>query len=290
MRRRRLLTLSAIGLASLAGCASSEEPGGEDTPAPTRTETPTRTPTDTPTQTQTESGEPSFEVEIDAPAEVEIGESYTVEFIVRNTGTAAGTYESAVYNRFAGEDYAELDTISAEIDPGEEVVWDIADISINLITTEYFYVENGDVEAEVNAVSRKLEFGDGYTTLDDIVLFVFRLEFQDSYTWNSGDREYEEPAPDGEKWAFLSVEVVNESGGPARIPLARDFSLIANSRQYDDEYVRKSGQYEGGEVQAGIRRTGWIAYSVPSELTKDEIRAVWSEEYSDGQAVVYWEP
>lgn len=79
--RRRFLTVSAVALASLAGCAQAPEGGGtpDQTESPTPTPTQSESPTETPTSTPTKSGGTSGEITIKGSEWVLEPDQFTAE-------------------------------------------------------------------------------------------------------------------------------------------------------------------------------------------------------------------
>lgn len=160
------------------------------------------------------------------------------------------------------------------------------------MTTIGFRLPETGMTWSVNVVSATRSFGSSYVSPGQIKMVASSIEFKETYTWTgSNGRTYDEPAPEGKKWAFLYVRAKNTSGSPAYLPFDQDFVLLAGNRQYDAAYISKDeGKYEGGEVQAGIVREGWIGYEVPEVLSKGDLRVAWSESTFDGDVAVYWEP
>ena len=88
--------------------------------------------------------------------------------------------------------------------------------------------------------------------------------------------------------------VKNETGQAASSPLALDMALIYGNSQSDgdtvliDEPTNKGEPFDGGELQPGIERSGWIAYQVPSDISTDDLTMAWSDTTFDGEIAVNW--
>jgi hypothetical protein len=135
-----------------------------------------------------------------------------------------------------------------------------------------------------------LRINESYENPDGIVATAGDLDLERAYTYtNFLDEEQTEPASDGYQWAFLDFEATNDSGSSEFLPLESDISLIAGNQQFDSVFISKEeGKYEGGEVQPGITRSGWIAYEVPENLDKNDFSVAWSGSTFDGEWAVRW--
>lgn len=302
MNRRKVLLGSGVVLTStLAGCTGNETGNGENSGNGNSTnpsnsgnnESDTEEPTDGGNgNTDNESaGEPEFEVEsLDMPEEVEVGEEWSWSITVANTGDADGTFETAVYVKTADTDFTEVGTIELEIPAGGTATYESDTGTLRYITRATYRFEALDLEQEIQAVSRSLTFGESYRTPQDIVVTAHSIDLRDVYEYENYDGETAtEEASSGSQWAFLEFEAANESGSSEFVPLEGDVSLIAGDTQYDSQYISKEdGKYEGGEVQPGITREGWIAYEIPSDLRVGDLEVAYSGSNFEGEWSVRW--
>jgi hypothetical protein len=301
MYRRRLLAVTGAGAASLiAGCSSAENEGADPTATATATPSATDSPTetDTPTETETPTEEPTerpdpaaFEVELSGDQTAEINEKFDVRIRITNVGGRPGTYpENLVVYSSAEDETIVNEPLDTEILPGETLDFTLDDLSHPYMDTFVFQVGD-DAEWEVNIVSKTASFGEIYRSPDSIEMTVLDIEFRDSYQYEGySGTVYEEDAPDGRKWAFVTFNAKNASGSPEFVPSKFDVVLITGNSQYEYEtyYGDDEDEYEGGEVQAGIVREGFILYAVPEELSKSDIQIAWSDSYFDGDVAVRW--
>lgn len=288
MHRRTFLAAAAIG--TIAGCTSGETTQPTDEPTPTDTPTATSTPTATPTATP----EPAeFElVGFGLPEQVEIGEEFVMEITVRNVGGRSDTFQAPIYVKTPDSDWEEGEPWSfGTIDPGEEVTAESNDpISIPYMTELEFALGDFDETASLQVVSKTLNFQGSYTSPDNIKIVVLGVGFLDSYDYSIGDYNYTETASDGMKFAEVNVSATNKSGSPEWIPLKNDFAVLVGNQQFDYVIDRRddSNIYEGGEVQAGVTRSGRILYEVPEDVEREDLQVAWSESYYEGDVAVYW--
>lgn len=283
MERRAFTSLISAGvITSIAGCSSSdpEESGGDDEESSSSNDE----------QNQDERG-PYEVVEYDLPETASIGSSVSGSILIRN-GDVAGEATFPVYYRTPSSDW----TLLREYDVGyleaeETVRLDVEVDSFNYIDRYEFAVGRKDKTAVLQTVSAEIDWGDEYTTPDGYIIRVDRPELQDTYTAEGYGGETEESPEDGGQWAFANVYVKNETGQSSFTPVG--FSLISGSSQYDStvllsDPVNKGDQYETGDLQPGIERSGWLAYELPADLSVSELTMAWSESTVGGELAVNW--
>lgn len=138
-------------------------------------------------------------------------------------------------------------------------------------------------------------FGEYYETPNDIFATVFNVDLKATYDYEdyNGDTAQAEPE-EGNQWCFVFVDATNESDSTERLPYEGDIKVISGDRQYDDQILYDEPinladrRYEGEEVQAGITRTGWIPYQIPSGLNVEDLKVVWSDEVPGLEWTVEW--
>lgn len=276
MLRRKFVSLVAVGV---SGCATTEPDGG------------TQTPTTKKSGPNNESAATaSFEVEVVAPEQVEIGEEFSINLKITNTGTDDGTFRTAVLAKTSESAFEELQTIEVDVPAGETVTREGTSATFRYMTTITYKLAATETTWSINFVSANKRFGESITTPDNVTCVAKEVDLKSTYTYtNYNGEQAEEAAGDGKQWAFLTFRAENTAGKPEFIPLESDISLLAGNSQYDTKYIRKEeGRYEGGEVQAGIVREGWLAYEIPAELSKDDLKVAYSETFVQGDFAVYW--
>lgn len=135
-----------------------------------------------------------------------------------------------------------------------------------------------------------LPFGDSYTTDDEIVVTVRRLELQQSFTYTHySGREREKPSTDDAKYAFLYVAVEHDGDSMEFAPWGSEFVLETPEQTYQQRYLdRSEGEYSGGEIAPGARRSGWISYVVTDGLEEADVTvALYGE--SGGGLTAKWD-
>lgn len=294
MKRRSYL--AAVGLSILAGCTG----GGQSGPVAEGTPTPTRTPTasPSPSPTPTANAEPaSFRVvNIDAPSEVEIEEEFIIEFTVENTGGKAGSFSAPLYLKRGNGDWQEGPVWDfGRIPPGESVTLESEPVWLDFISRYEFRMGQSSTTAVVQTVSAKQQWGSVYTTPPGYEIRVDEPTLQSTYEYENyqGNTEDAEPE-DGFQWAFVNVWVKNETGETNFSPLVSEFALLAGNSQYDgttflvDEPINKGQPFDGGELQPGVVREGWILYEIPEDLGVHDLTIGWSQDYFEGNVIVHW--
>ena len=137
-------------------------------------------------------------------------------------------------------------------------------------------IPTGDVE---------LGLGETYEAPNAIEMTVNDFWFQESYTYEGFSGEDEEYPDDGNQWMFVDVTVLNGSDESEFIPFPDDINVLIGNQQYDSVWSARMNdatdlpdEYEGGEVEAGIERSGIIMYEVPADATEDDVVVSWSDE------------
>ena len=303
MQRRRFIALAGVSV--LAGCGSDGSDGGGAVDSTANTDaTPTRTepnspesPTDTSTATAT--SEPAaFElVSYDAPETVEIGADFDMEITIRNVGGQTGTYEDQLYIRTSESDWVESGSWTfADVAPGETVTGGFNEpVSFDYLTRYEFRLGTFTETTAVQTVSATAAWGDEYMTPAGYRIRVEQPDLQPTYKSEDYDGAIVDVEPEnGGQWAFVDVWVKNETGQADYSPLASDLGLLYGSKQADgetiliDDPINKGEPFNGGELQPGVERSGWIVYQIPGDLAVDNLTIAWAEETIDGQIGVRW--
>ncbi|QLK25751.1 hypothetical protein HYG81_16980 [Natrinema zhouii] len=289
MNRRTVLLGSSTALSALlAGCSSDENSdssngngdGDEGGDGDGNQNNPSNEST----------GEAAFELEsLDMPDEVEVEQEWSWSVEIANIGDGDGTFETTVYAKVADTDFGEVGTIELDIPAGETKTYESDAGHINYLTTRTYRFEALDTEHEIQAVSRSLSWGESYENPQGVVTTAHSIELRDVYSYEGWDGTTTEEASSGMQWAFLEFEATNESGSKEWVPFEGDMNLLAGNSQYDYVYISKEqGAYKGGGVQAGITRSGWIAYEIPEDLNGDDLVVAYSGDNFDGEWSVRW--
>jgi hypothetical protein len=279
---------------TLAGCTSSEEEPAQVTDETNAGSDGTPTPTENPTTADptTEEGEPEFElISLDVPEEVEIGKEFTISATLKNVGSAPGEFQSAISAKTAESEWQSAgDVETGEIQPDETGEWTSKTVTLPYLMRVKYRIEKLEKEFTIQSISRKLTFGESYTSPSNVVVTTKNVELKSYYEYEGYDGSTEkERAGDGKQWAFVYLKAENKASEKRFIPLSSDINLLAENRQYDEEYINKEdGGYEGSEVEVGIVREGWLAYKIPNNLSKTDLTVAWSGDNYQGEWSVQW--
>lgn len=231
---------------------------------------------------------------LNVPGEVEMGESYTVEATFENSGGKSGEFETTVMIRDhdSSSFSATENTISGEIGPGEQETYETSlkasDVSSNVIG-----LAGTNAESSLRIVPKKIEVGDEYSTSNRIGITVKSVELASYYRYEDYMGEERIQEPDSGQYIFVNIKTQNQGDVPKSLPSSYDFQIVANNRQYEsttsyNEPIGKGEIYEGGEVQPGIIREGYMVFEVPEDVNKGDISVVWNEIISLNEKSVYW--
>lgn len=289
-RRKFITGIVTAGSISVAGCSSDEgDPTGSTESEESSDET---------SSGETSSGEAQFEfVEWNVSSEVEINQGVEIGVTVENTGEAAGDYSAPLYERTPDSDWTNMTEIDfGTIQPGNDVEMVFEDVVYNYINRYELRLGDFQQTTVLQTVSAQIDWGTEYTTPSGYIIRVDEPELQGSYEYEDYTGAASQKEPDsGGQWAFVNVYVKNETGQAASSPLAFDMSLIYGNSQADgdtvlvDDPANKGEPFDGGELQPGIERSGWIAYQVPSDISTDDLTMAWSTTTFDGEIAVNWE-
>jgi len=295
MRRRTYLQIAGVGgIAAITGC-SGTQPGTSGGSGNQQTETSSQTQTATATEspTPTEAPDPaSFELdEIDFPSQVSVNEGFTPTISVTNTGDQAGSFSAPLYYRMVEEDWSETGEWEfGGIPPGETVTAEANEPwSFSYVGNYEFALGDFDGTASMRVIPKEIPYGDSYTNPDEIRLMVSSPEFKARYPRQVGDREDVVEAPEGKTFLFINVEAENASDEAQALPHYQSFHYLAGDREYEPDWDGyKDGRYEGGDVQPGVVRDGYLFYEVPEDVDRENPVIVWSEEYYYGRSTAFW--
>lgn len=99
-------------------------------------------------------------------------------------------------------------------------------------------------------------------------------------------------ADDGYHFALLYLTGENTSDDPEHLPQPwLDFVVLANGNQWDAESGIGMDDYEafeGGEVQPGVTREGYVAFEVPEDLEQEDLDTVWHDDFLGANINVRW--
>jgi len=298
MRRRRFAaTVGAGVIASIAGC-SSDSPETTDGSSSDSSDGNTDGSNSESTDDQsTQGGEALFEVTgYDLPETASIGSTITGTITVENVGDAAGSFNSPLYVRTPDSNWTELNEYSAEdVEPGGRVELSVEVSGLQYINRYEVSLGQSDTSAVVQTVSASKDWGTEYTTPEGYRIRVDEPELQSSYAYENYSGETEQQSPENRgQYAFVNVYVKNETGQAAYSPLSSEFALVSESSQFDstlllNDPINKGEQFEGGELQPGIERSGWIAYELPADLSVSDLTMAWSKTTFGGEISINWE-
>lgn len=237
-----------------------------------------------------------FLTSMNVPDEVEIGENFTVEATFENTGGQTGDFETTVMTR--GQDSETFSSTNAniegELDAGEQKTYE-ASLTAKDVSSNVIGLAGTDAQSNLRIVPKKINLGEEYTTANSIGITVERVQLTDYYRYEDIYGEQSIQESETGQYVFVNLKTQNQGDEPKSLPTSYDFQIIANNRQYDSTYLLNEpldiGEpYEGGEVQPGIIREGYMAFEVPEDVNKQDVSIVWNELISLNEKSVYWSP
>lgn len=280
MRRRALLITASTGL--LSGCIGRLESALETDQSTTDPGPTTPTPTGTPNGSDSDTGENGTQgpadlavQSISAPAEVEVSESFDIEVTVENSGGEAGTYSGAVTVTSANEEERTLAQIQIEVNPNETSTATVEEIAIPIISTETYRVDGTDVSTEVTATPASRPFEESFRMWNNLVITVDSPRFE-----SDGD----------EQVVFADITVENQSQQEWVSPYSDDFVLLAGGESYgpDTTQGNDSEWYASEQLASGTVASGYVAYTIPSDVSEGDVVVEMTQEFGQGDVIVQW--
>jgi hypothetical protein len=183
-------------------------------------------------------------------------------------------------------------TIGGEIPAGEEKTYEKS-MTANSVSTNVMSLAGTDAESNLRIVPKRIQVGEEYTTSNDIGITVESIDLEEFYMYEDYMGEESVNEPESGQYVFVDLRTQNQGDVPKRLPSSIDFQVLANNRQYEsttlyDEPADRGESYEGGEVQPGIIRDGYMTFEVPEDVNKEDISVVWNEMISLEDKSVYW--
>jgi len=234
---------------------------------------------------------------MEGPSKVEIGEPFAFEITVKNTGEQPGTLRADLYSKTPDSQWERgVEWEIGPVDGGETATVASEKASIDHLTKATYRLGTSDITYTVQTVSKSLSWGQTYTSPENFTISVDNLTLQESYEYRNFADEVDDARPEAgsDQWAFIDVTVTNDSGEPGFSPVSSDFVILAGNSQYNsesvvfDDPINKGTPFEGGELQPGVTRSGWVLYSVPLSIAPEDMTVAWSKSTFDGDISVNW--
>jgi hypothetical protein len=282
MNRRGVIEAIGVGgLTVLAGCSSNSS------------------------NEQSEQGQSSAPVDFEivaynTPKTLEIGERGEIEITVHNAGERKADFRAPLYVRTPGREWEELGywTASGVLSGFNETLQSPSGgitkpIQFDHIQRVQYRLGELSKSPVIQITPANLSWGEQYTTPEGYIIAINQPTLQDTYDYEGFGGMMRQAEPDdGNQWVFVNVYVKNETGQVEYSP--SDFALIYGNSQADSEIIlsfdpiNQGDQFEPGELQPGIERSGWIAYQIPSNISVSDLTIAWSKTTFDGEIVVNW--
>lgn len=276
MRRRSYLGLVVT---LVAGCSGD---GG----------TPTSESTPTSTSSQTSTATPAITVsEFSVPSVVEIGDPFSATVAVANGGESDTTFESTMSARYGGGEWTELEqSVSLDAAAGETVTTTVDMPTEAYVRPATYRLDATGTEARATIVGRELAWGDSHALPNEIELTIAEPTFPETYTFETSGGTREEPPPEGERWAIVSVTAENTGNATANAPGMPALQLHEGDNEFRGEPLANENldQYRGGDVGAGETITGDIPASIPADLALADLHLEYAGTYDGGAVDLVW--
>ena len=298
-RRAVIAGVSGLGLIPMAGCL-----GDEGDPVGSVEQTEDSAEVDEQQNVDSEGGDqqtqegPTFAIAgWDMPEEVQINEEFSWRVFIENRGDEKGEFSAPLYLKLPGSDWEEIGEVDlGEISPGEQEVYGSDSAKLAYIDRYEFAVGDLRETAVLQTISARISWGSRYTTPAGYEIRVHSPRLADSYSYLDYSGVPNEKFPEnGGQWLFVDVFVKNNTGQARLSPSTRDFVLLFGNQQSDpegfilDDPIDYGPQFDGGELQPGVEREGWILFEVPQGISVEDIRIAWSDTTIEGELSVGWE-
>ncbi|MDS0474531.1 hypothetical protein [Natrinema sp. 1APR25-10V2] len=266
MHRRQVLV--ALPTVAIAGCSSS--PSDERSPTPTE-----QTPPD------------GIElVKFTHPEYVRAGRETHFGAVLRNTADTEQHGTTTLELSPSGGDWRQLIETGYELGPDEQAIIEttattpfIGSLRLRLVPFER--------TISIDSIGQSLSYGDTCELPNGIHLTVKDLKAIDRFEYEVDGQPQTATPPDEMNWYLVSVTAVNHGDEPAIAPYRTAFETLGYSWQKTIRY-RAEGAYEGGELQAGVSRTGGVLFETRHRSTERGIRL--RHPYKNGTVGASWAP
>lgn len=301
-----MIALTATAAAGISGCVQPPEEDGEDdgnggndtgNVSDGTNDEPSDNQTDTDDEGEDETeAEPEFEFAgLSAPGEVELNETFQVEFTVENVGDADGTYESEIRHRFAWSNYTFVD-VELEVPAGETATYTSEEFSMPYIG--WFEFETPDFGERMRTESTRpvLALEETFTSPRDIEITVLELETSDTYRYDKQGQNFSQTQNTGDSdtvWAKAKVRCVNRGDGRMSLPAIDEFDVSGSQGPVvdltDDEDETLIDGYRPDTVSEGGSREGLIVVEVSDEQRLGDMSVYWEREFEEGESRARWD-
>lgn len=292
MQRRAFL--ASAGVAALAGCSGDGDPGNDGST--------TTAPSDP--GGGTTSGDPAFELRgakfpdtraLNNPTAFAIG--------VRNAGTAAGTFRSALETKVGDGEWKTAGEIEMTIGAGETGEWHSPRFIPQYLTTLHYRLAAFDEAWSIEITPKRPDFSIGYEVPNGLFMTILGGSFEAEYPTPNDETTTDgaangtatggaTPTPttpgDGEVWAVLRVDVRNRREEPRTMPPASSFVLEVDGVRRSQHQGVSATPYEGGELQGRGGHRGDLVYAVPAGTRARDLEVTWEWSLPDGDVKAIW--
>lgn len=245
-----------------------------------------------------ELGLPAFELEdVSAPEAVEIGSNPTLEYTVRNTGDAAGTFRGLVERR-DGDEWTGWEPVAVDVEAGATESVSVESTNTDVAAIDY-RLDPFDEERTVSFRPATRTTGEWFTIPRGLELRVTDYLSTDELVQQYFGETTREP-DSGHRFVVVSVDVrrpssdapeaLNESFGPsdARFTLEIGSDEFGQGMQSDDPYLEpvEGPSVSDVTVDVGATTTAYTYFEVPETLSLDDALVRWEED--EGNAEAEW--
>jgi len=276
MQRRAFL--GTLGTTVVGGCAGND---GSDTD-PTATSTPT-------TSTSTNGGRGSAEFEfvgVQAPDSVQLNVPKSFTITVRNVGSADGTFTSAVRIKVGDSEWRTAGEISVSVPAGETREWQSSRFVPRYLDPIRFHLVAFDEQWSTQVTPRSLGFGDSYDAPTGLRLNVLGGSFETALPTTTNGTST--PAPDGEAWAVMRLDVRNLLQEPRTTPEASAFVLEVDGERRPQRQDVSDDPYERRKLDGRTVQRGDLVYAVPAGTEAGDLTCRWEASLSNGDVKAIW--
>lgn len=293
-----MIALTATAAAGLSGCVEPPEEGDGDESGNESGNVSDGT-SDEPADNETTSkddeeqqteAEPEFEfVDLSAPEEVELNESFQVEFTVENVGDADGTYETELRHQFAWSRYTFVD-VELDVPTGETATYTSEEFSMQYIG--WFQFEAPDFNERVRTESTRpgLSLEDSFSSPRGIEIAATDVETTSRYSYTEDEYGGRRSTPGSNtKWGRFWVKCTNTTDRALDAPKLTEFDCPqAVDDVVDDEHMDDGYRADRRIAEGGVRE-GWVVFEVPDDRRAADLSLTWEREFEEGESRARWD-
>ena len=229
-------------------------------------------------------------VEVNAPSQTELNDSWGFSVTVRNTTTRPLTFASPLSFRVRGGEWDQFEgEIQIPTTAGGTATWESPTSAFAYLGRYDYRLDAVDRTWSVETTRKSVDFGVYYATPARLTLNVTDVAIRaDPPTANGSSLTNGTTTPNAGAWLVATLVIRNRGDENRRTPRARGFSLTTDGGSRQKPALSR-GSYEATDLAPGSQARGTLAYPVPDGTQDTDVTLWWEHEYDAGRVAASWD-